>query len=164
MFRYSSIYKIYCPYEDGGLRDGFIEEEVDDIISVELNKEITVNDYKNLNACLVDDVIYIRDDGRKAKRVFNLINHYYRVVIEEVSYDIIMDNNYIKEVPIETPEDESLYNMSLWRMFESIPKEMVKQYRIDMTSTDDVLDKIIDKGMDYLDDIDKEILDKNKPS
>ena len=85
--------------------------------SVELNKEITVNDYKNLNACLVDDVIYIRDDGRKAKRVFNLINHYYRVVIEEVSYDIIMDNNYIKEVPIETPEDESLYNMSLWRMF-----------------------------------------------
>ena len=41
---------------------------------------------------------------------------------------------------------------------------MVKQYRIDMTSTDDVLDKIIDKGMDYLDDIDKEILDKNKPS
>ena len=39
---------------------------------------------------------------------------------------------------------------------------LFEKFRKDLTSTDDVLDKIIDKGIDYLDDIDKNILDKNK--
>ena len=42
--------------------------------------------------------------------------------------------------------------------------KMFEQYRKDYSNIDDVLDKIIDKGIDYLDDIDKDILENNKPS
>ena len=37
---------------------------------------------------------------------------------------------------------------------------MFEQYRKDYSNIDDVLDKVIDKGIDYLDDIDKDILDQ----
>lgn len=165
MIQYSKIYRIYCPneYSNGGLRDGYTEE-IDDMVASKLSKEITLEDYKNLNACLVNDSVFIRDDGRKAKRVFDMLNQYYHVVMEEVSYDIIMENSYIKIEKTENPIDESKYNMYIWRKIEEYPKEMFRKFRLDITSTDDVLDKIISKGIDYLDDIDKEILKNKKPS
>lgn len=164
MIQYSKIYRIYCPYEysNGGLRDGYTEE-IDDVVAKKLSKEITLEDYKNLNACLVNDSVFIRDDGRKAKRVFDMLNQYYHVVIEEVSYDIIMENSYIKTENTNTI-DESKYNMYILRKLEEYPKEMFRKFRLDVTSTDDVLDKIINKGIDYLDDIDREILKNKKTS
>jgi hypothetical protein len=160
MFRYSKIYRISPLNGNNEIRDGYDENIIDDIIAKELNKEITIDDYENSNAAIVEDSIYIRDDGRKANRIFNLMNQYYRVVLEEVSNDIIMDNNYIESSKNEEPKDPSLYNMDLWKRFNEFPKEMVKQFRLDITTTDDVLDKINEKGIDYIDDIDKEILKK----
>jgi hypothetical protein len=92
------------------------------------------------------------------------MNQYYRVVLEEVSNDIIMDNNYIESSKNEEPKDPSLYNMDLWKRFNEFPKEMVKQFRLDITTTDDVLDKISEKGIEYIDDIDKEVLKTKNPS
>ena len=42
--------------------------------------------------------------------------------------------------------------------------KMFEEFRKDYSSTDDVLDKIIENGIDYIDDIDKEILKTKNPS
>lgn len=90
MFRYSKIYRISPLNGNNVIREGYDENTIDDILAKELNKEITIEDYKNSNAAIVEDSIYIRDDGRKSNRIFNLMNQYYRVVLEEVSNEIII--------------------------------------------------------------------------
>ena len=73
--------------------------------------------------------------------------------------------DYIQEFEKEEePKDKSKYNMQAWRDFDKFPLQMFTKFRKESTSTDDVLDKIIEKGIDYLDDIDKDILENKKPS
>ena len=159
MVKYGKIFKIYCPYEEDVNyvgREEYDNSLVDDVFE-KLMDEIPVNDFIDHNVCFLRSSIYIRDDGRKAKRIFNLLNQYSHMVMEEVSHDIIMENSYLEDNDLLDKDEE-------WKSYNEYPIEMFRKYRIDVTSTDDVLDKIIEKGIDYLDDIDKDILENKKPS
>jgi hypothetical protein len=75
--------------------------------------------------------------------------------IEEVSYDVIMENSYLKDNGL-LYEDGDPYNEHTLHVF--------NEFRKEFTSVDDILDKISEKGIDYIDDIDKEILKTKNPS
>lgn len=90
-----------------------------------------------------DEIVYIRDEGSLSSRFYNTVNKYFNSSIDDVSDLVIKDNSLLSDM------DNYCKDYS-FKMFE--------QYRKDYSSIDDVLDKIIDSGMDYLDDIDKTIL------
>ncbi len=163
MLYYSEIYKIFGirPDENDSLREGMTDE----MFLEELMKEVKIEDLRKNVVCFANDAFYIRDDGRRANRIFKIFDKFYFVGMEEVSDKIKMENDYIQEfVSEEEPEDKSEYNMQIWREFDKFPSQMFTKFRKESTSTDDVLDKIIEKGMDQLDDIDKDILENKKPS
>lgn len=157
MLYYSEIYKIFGtrPEDNDSLREGVTDE----MFLEELMKEVKIEDLQKKVACFTNDAFYIRDDGRRANRIFKIFEKYYFVNMKEVSDTIKMENDYIQELEKqEEPEDKSEYNMQIWREFDKFPSQMFTKFRKESTSTDDVLDKIIEKGMDKLDDIDKDIL------
>ena len=161
MLYYSEIYKIFGtrPEENDSLREGMTDE----MFLEELMKEVKIEDLQKKVVCFANDAFYIRDDGRRANRIFRIFQKYYFVEMKEVSDTIKMENDYIQEfIKEEEPKDKSEYNMQIWREFDKFPSQMFTKFRKESTSTDDVLDKIIEKGMDQLDDIDKDILEKNK--
>jgi hypothetical protein len=163
MLYYSEIYKIFGtrPEENDSLREGMTDE----MFLKELMKEVTLEDLEKNVVCFANDAFYIRDDGRRANRIFRIFQKYYFVGMKEVSDTIKMENDYIQEFEKEEePKDKSKYNMQAWRDFDKFPLQMFTKFRKESTSTDDVLDKIIEKGIDYLDDIDKDILENKKPS
>jgi hypothetical protein len=90
-----------------------------------------------------DEIIYIRDEGSLANRFYNVVAKYFKSSIDDVSQLILQDNSLLSDM------DNYCRDYS-FKMFE--------QYRKDYSDINDVLDKIIDKGMNYLDDIDKDIL------
>ena len=90
-----------------------------------------------------DEIIYIRDEGSLANRFYNVVAKYFKSSIDDVSQLILKDNSLLSDM------DNYCRDYS-FKMFE--------QYRKDYSDINDVLDKIIDKGMNYLDDIDKDIL------
>ena len=161
MLYYSEIYKIFGtrPEDNDSLREGVTDE----MFLEELMKEVKIEDLRKNIACFANDAFYIRDDGRRANRIFKIFEKYYFVDMKEVSDTIKMENDYIQEIESEEePKDKSEYNMQIWREFDKFPSKMFTKFRKESTSTDDVLDKIIEKGMNQLDDIDKDILEKNK--
>lgn len=95
---------------------------------------------------------YIRDDGDSVESMFSILSEKFSdVTVEECTNDILFNNELIYGIK----DSEELYDKR---------KILFEKFRKELTSTDDVLDKIIDKGMDYLDEIDKEILESKKPS
>lgn len=95
---------------------------------------------------------YIRDNGDSVESVYTLFSKYFKgIKVKEVTEEVLHKNELVHNIK----EDEDLYEKRTI-LFENFRKEM--------TSIDNVLDKIIDKGMDYLDDIDKEVLENKKPS
>lgn len=95
---------------------------------------------------------YIRDNGDSVESVYTLFSKYFKgIKVKEVTEEVLHKNELVHNIK----KDEDLYEKRTI-LFENFRKEM--------TSIDNVLDKIIDKGMDYLDDIDKEILENKKPS
>ena len=90
-----------------------------------------------------DEIIYIRDEGSLANRFYNVVAKDFKSSIDDVSQLILKDNSLLSDM------DNYCRDYS-FKMFE--------QYRKDYSDINDVLDKIIDKGMNYLDDIDKDIL------
>ena len=163
MLYYSEIYKIFGtrPEDNDSLREGMTDE----MFLEELMKEVTLEDLEKNVACFANDSFYIRDDGRRANRIFKIFEKYYFVGMKEISDTIKMENDYIQEFEKEEePKDKSKYNMQAWRDFDKFPLQMFTKFRKESTSTDDVLDKIIEKGIDQLDDIDKDILENKKPS
>ena len=96
--------------------------------------------------------LYIRDNGDSIKSIYTFLSNFFKnVKLEECTKEILFNNELSKNIK----ENEDLYNKRII---------LFERFRRELTSTDDVLDKIIDKGMDYLDDIDKDILENKKPS
>jgi RNA processing factor Prp31 len=95
-----------------------------------------------------DEIVYIRDEGSLSNKFYNTVNKYFNSTIKDVSKLVIKDNSLLSDM------DDYCREYS-FKMFE--------QYRKDYSDIDDILDKIIDKGIDYLDDIDKDILENKNP-
>ena len=153
----TKIYRIYCPYKDDkdAIRPGYLLDEIkDDVEGIILNSLIFDIDV-SINTCLLNGEIFMRDYGHNAKRVFDELNVYFFMKIEEISYDVIMENSYLKDNGL-LYEDGDPYNGHILHVF--------NEFRKELTSVDNVLDKISEKGIDYIDDIDKEILKTKNPS
>lgn len=90
------------------------------------------------------DYIFLRFTDYKVEKVCKVLDNYIKYSIEEISNDIIFDRqDDIREI-LKNPEYKPFFD----------------SFRIEATKIDDVLDKILDKGIDALDDIDREILTK----
>ena len=95
---------------------------------------------------------YIRDNGDSVESVYTLFSKYFKgIKVKEVTDEVLQKNELIQNIK----EEEDLYEKR---------RILFENFRKEMTSIDNVLDKIIDKGMDYIDDIDKDILENKKPS
>ena len=106
MLYYSEIYKIFGirPDENDSLREGMTDE----MFLEELMKEVKIEDLRKNVVCFANDAFYIRDDGRRANRIFKIFDKFYFVGMEEVSDKIKMENDYIQEfVSEEEPEDKN---------------------------------------------------------
>ena len=124
--------------------------EADEKMCEELGEFFTEEMKERGNVALNgDNVVYIRDNGYVSDNFYNVVKKYYKSTIEDVSEIIIKDNSLLSDM------DDYCREYS-YKMFE--------EFRKDYSSTDDVLDKIIEKGIDYIDDIDKEILKTKNPS
>jgi RNA processing factor Prp31 len=124
--------------------------EADEKMCEELGEFFTEEMKERGNVALNgDNVVYIRDNGYVSDNFYNLVKKYYKSTIEDVSEIIIKDNSLLSDM------DDYCREYS-YKMFE--------EFRKDYSSTDDVLDKIIENGIDYIDDIDKEILKTKNPS
>jgi RNA processing factor Prp31 len=124
--------------------------EADEKMCEELGEFFTEEMKERGNVALNgDNVVYIRDNGYVSDNFYNVVKKYYKSTIEDVSEIIIKDNSLLSDM------DDYCREYS-YKMFE--------EFRKDYSSTDDVLDKIIENGIDYIDDIDKEILKTKNPS
>jgi hypothetical protein len=95
---------------------------------------------------------YVRDDGDSIDPIYKIFSEYLNdVKVCDCTDEILFNNELIKGIK----ESESSYDKRLI-LFEKFRKEL--------TSIDDILDKISEKGIDYIDDIDKEILKTKNPS
>lgn len=95
---------------------------------------------------------YVRDDGDSIDPIYKIFSEYLNdVKVCDCTDEILFNNELIKGIK----ESESSYDKRLI-LFEKFRKEL--------TSIDDILDKISERGIDYIDDIDKEILKTKNPS
>ena len=95
---------------------------------------------------------YVRDDGDSIDPIYKIFSEYLNdVKVCDCTDEILFNNELIKGIK----ESESSYDKRLI-LFEKFRKEL--------TSIDDILDKISEKGIDYIDDIDKEVLKTKNPS
>ena len=146
--RPSKIFRIEIDFSN--TLNGMKVEDAEDKMIEELNEFFTEEMKEEGKVALnEDEIIYLRDEGSLSNKFYNVINKYFESSIDDVSELILKDNSLLSDM------DDYCKDYS-FKMFE--------QYRKDYSNIDDVLDKIIDKGIDYLDDIDKDILENNKPS
>jgi len=146
--RPSKIFRIKIDFSD--TLNGMKVEEAGDKMIEELDEFFTEEMKEEGKVALnQDEIIYLRDEGYLSNKFYNVINKYFESSIDDVSELILKDNSLLSDM------DDYCKDYS-FKMFE--------QYRKDYSNIDDVLDKVIDKGIDYLDDIDKDILENKKPS
>lgn len=146
--RPSKIFRIKIDFSN--TLNGMKVEEAGDKMIEELDEFFTEEmKEKGKVALNQDEIIYLRDEGSLSNKFYNVINKYFESSIDDVSELILKDNSLLSDM------DDYCKNYS-FKMFE--------QYRKDYSNIDDILDKVIDKGIDYLDDIDKDILENKKPS
>ena len=158
--KYNKIFKFSCLDEsiNGGLREGMDTKQ----FMIDFMIEFDYSDFTNGVLSFLDDGVYIRDDGRRAERVFNIFDKYFIVKMEDVTDLVIMDNFYIKEqVKKEFDLDPNLYSQSKFESIDHYSEMMLKDFKKENITIDNILDKIVDNGIDYLDDIDKEVLKKD---
>jgi hypothetical protein len=143
MIRGSKIFKIteLSDIPKSGLSNDLIVED----IHLKMRKVFDMDDRANLIISSIGNDVFIRDDGKKAKYLFDVLFKHYDCILEDVSNDVIMNNNIINH---------------FGELEEQYTKPMFELYRLDYSSKDDILDKIVDNGIDYLDPIDLEILNK----
>ena len=146
--RPSKIFRIKIDFSN--TLNGMKVEDAEDKMIEELNEFFTEEMKEEGKVALnEDEIIYLRDEGSLSNKFYNVINKYFESSIDDVSELILKDNSLLSDMG-DYCKDYS------FKMFE--------QYRKDYSNIDDVLDKIIEKGMDQLDDIDKDILENRKPS
>ena len=90
-----------------------------------------------------NEIAYIRDEGQLAKQFYGIVSKYHNSTIEDVSEQVIRDNSLLSDM------DDYCREYSF---------QMFEEFRKDYSSVDDILDKIVENGMDSLDEIDKTIL------
>ena len=136
--RPSKIFRIEIDFSN--TLNGMKVEDAEDKMIEELNEFFTEEMKEEGKVALnEDEIIYLRDEGSLSNKFYNVINKYFESSIDDVSELILKDNSLLSDMS-DYCKDYS------FKMFE--------QYRKDYSNIDDVLDKIIDKGMDQLDDID----------
>ena len=123
------------------------KSELEEIFTEELYENISLNDIlQNKVAVVGEDTFYIRGDDDRINQLYNFFSKYHEIEISDVSEKFLIDNE--------------LYN--------SINKKDLKEfklffnnYRLEYTTKDNVLDKILKFGIGYIDSIDKKILKSN---
>ena len=120
------------------------QEKLDEDFTEELYENITPEEIsQNKVAIIGDDVFYIRCDKDKIKKVEKFIKKYHIIEITDVSIEIIKSNEIYNSIG-----DKDMYQFG----------ELFYDYRLEHTTKDDVLDKILKYDINYIDDIDKKIL------
>lgn len=93
-----------------------------------------------------NDYIFLRFPDYKVEKVCRVLDKYINYTIEEISHDVLVDcKEDISEI-LKNPEYKPFFD----------------SFRIENAQVDDVLDKILIRGVDSLDDIDKQILNNVK--
>lgn len=90
-----------------------------------------------------DDDIFVRLSDYKVDKITAVLSKYFEFTKTDVT-DKIISGSVEKEYP----------------EVKQISPKLFKDFRLDNTSVDDILDKIIENGIDSLDKIDKDILKK----
>lgn len=120
------------------------KEDLDEEFTEQLHMYITPNDIINNKIAVVgEDTFYVRGDNGRINELNHFFSKYHVVEITDVSRDLL-DNN-------------ELYNSINEKDMLQFGK-LFDDFRILNTTKDDVLDKILNYGIDYIDSIDKEIL------
>lgn len=127
--------------------DNISQEKLDEDFTEELYYYITPEEIiQNKIAVIGDDTFYVRCDKPKINELNYFLSKYHEIEITDVSEEIIKSNEIYNSI---NKKDMDQYG------------DLFDNYRLEFTTKDDVLDKIIKFGIDYLDHIDKDILDEN---
>ena len=121
--------------DDNDFSHTFFEE-----ITLSLNEKDT-----NYIGFSDNDEMFVRLNTIKLKRVIDIMKKYFIIDIKDVSDKVI------------SGELQKLYPE-----VESLTPKLFKKFRLDNETIDDVLDKIIESGINSLDKVDKKILKKSR--
>ena len=109
-----------------------------------ISKDEGIISYINITDTISE--LYVRDEDGSIEVIYDLLKKYFtEVVMSDCTDEILFNNELVKRIDDSEELSESR-------------KILFEKFRREMTSVDDVLDKISMKGIDYLDDIDKDIL------
>lgn len=121
------------------------KEEIDEEFTDELYRYIQTEDIVNNKIAVVsEDTFYIRGDMKKINELDKFISKYHIIEVTDVSNDLLVSND--------------IYN-SINELDMDQFGQMFDDFRLLYTTKDNVLDKILKRGMDYIDDIDRQILE-----
>lgn len=123
-----------------------LDPEVQKMLLNQIGEVLDEGDDKEIAVEEVDDVevLFFRLSYMKVMRICSILDPYVEYSIEEVSEKIISGD--MNEYDFIMKSDEF--------------KKFFDTFRLDITSVDDVLDKILSKGINSIDDVDKMILEK----
>lgn len=123
------------------------QEELDDIFTEELYHYIKPEDIvQNKIAVVNEDTFYVRCGKERINELNYFFSKYHEIEISDVSEEILKENEIYNSI-----NDKDMLQFG----------QLFDEYRLLYTTKDNVLDKILKFGMDYIDDIDKEILKEN---
>lgn len=140
--RHNKIYLIKTLSVKNGVD---LTDDVQELIFKKMASVLDKGDDKEIAIELFDDkeFMFFRLSYMKVMRICSILDPYLNYLIEEVTDEVINGNNEYK-ILINSNDLTDFFNT----------------FRIENTTVDDILDKILDKGINSLDDIDKLILTK----
>jgi hypothetical protein len=123
-----------------------LTDDLQKMILTKIANVLDKNDDKDIVVELVDDkeFMFFRLSYMKVMRICSILQPYINYSVDEISDKVILGD--VDEY------DFIIDNDDLSKFFNS--------FRLDNASVDDILDKILDKGINSLDEIDKLILVK----
>jgi len=123
-----------------------LTDDLQKMILTKIANVLDKNDDKDIVVESVDDkeFMFFRLSFMKVMRICSILQPYINYSVDEISDKVILGD--VDEY------DFIINNDDLSKFFNS--------FRLDNASVDDILDKILDKGINSLDEIDKLILEK----
>jgi hypothetical protein len=123
-----------------------LTDDLQEMILTKIANVLDKNDDKDMIVESVDDkeIMFFRLSYMKVMRICSILEPYINYSVDEISDKVILGD--VDEY------DFIIDNDDLSKFFNS--------FRLDNASVDDILDKILDKGINSLDEIDKLILVK----
>lgn len=132
--------KIYLiKFEDDKVNNS---DDLDHPVFEEISKILNKSDLKCIGVSNNED-IFLKLSDSKVEKVTNVLRKYYKIQIIDISEEV-----------------KSGYIQSIYPEVEFLTPKLFKNFRLENTSKDDVLDKITCCGLNSLDKIDKKILKK----